>query len=153
MGGTQRSRAWQGLNFESHNTPAEAFRTLPPAWRPRGIRMFISDCLWLGDPLEILQPMADAPPPCSYCNSWRPKTSNRLGSGTAGWWIRRRAKRWKPLSTRRDKRTIAEKLDGIRKIGTWRRGKVGGQFVPLVAEDLCRDWDLSPLVRAEALAV
>ena len=59
VGGTQRSRAWQGLNFESHNTPAEAFRTLPPAWRPRGIRMFISDCLWLGDPLEILQPMAD----------------------------------------------------------------------------------------------
>ena len=51
--------AWQALAFDSVESPAESLRTLPPAWQPHGIRVLISDLLWLGDPLELLTGMSD----------------------------------------------------------------------------------------------
>ena len=32
---------------------------MPPAWRPHGIRILISDLLWLGDPRDLLSRMAE----------------------------------------------------------------------------------------------
>ena len=49
--------AWDGLAFAHAGSPAAALRT-PPAWRPRGVRVLISDLLWLEEPLAVLRPLA-----------------------------------------------------------------------------------------------
>ncbi len=54
-----RRRVWQGVSFDSQESPPESFRTFPPRWRPQGIRAIISDLLWLGDPLEFLMALSD----------------------------------------------------------------------------------------------
>ncbi|MCL2349462.1 MAG: DUF58 domain-containing protein [Planctomycetaceae bacterium] len=41
---------WDPFDFKSVQTPAEAILRQPPAWRPRGIRIFVSDLLFLADP-------------------------------------------------------------------------------------------------------
>ncbi|MEI6810138.1 MAG: DUF58 domain-containing protein [bacterium] len=50
---------WDGIEFDSPMNPPECFAALPPAWRRRGVRVLISDLLWLGEPLQFLKRMAD----------------------------------------------------------------------------------------------
>ena len=57
--GGEQPLLWQGLTFDSRESPPESLRTLPPAWRPRGIRAIVSDLLWLDDPRELLMNMSD----------------------------------------------------------------------------------------------
>ncbi|MDK1032128.1 MAG: DUF58 domain-containing protein, partial [Planctomycetia bacterium] len=52
--GTERPSVWDDLNFDYTGSPAESLSRLPPAWRPHGIRLLLSDLLWLADPLSIL---------------------------------------------------------------------------------------------------
>ena len=59
VGGDEMPTLWQGLAFDSHEGPPESFRPLPPRWRPRGIRVILSDLLWLDDPLELLTAASD----------------------------------------------------------------------------------------------
>ena len=60
--GRQRRRAADALagpGVRLAGEPARVVAHLPPAWRPRGIRVLISDLLWLGDPLELLTGLSD----------------------------------------------------------------------------------------------
>jgi uncharacterized protein (DUF58 family) len=153
VGGSQSPRAWQGLDFQSHNTPAEAFRTLPPAWRPRGIRIFISDCLWLGDPLEILQPMADRAAAVFVLQLLAAEDVEPPGLGNRRLVDSETGETLEAFVDATGQARYREKLARHQEDWHLAARKVGGQFVPLVAEEFCRTWDLSPLVRAEALAV
>ena len=57
-GGADRPSRWQGLSFDYKGDVSESFARLRPAWRRQGIRVLVSDLLWLGDPLVTLQYMA-----------------------------------------------------------------------------------------------
>ena len=57
-GGGDRPSLWQGLAFDYKSDVSESFARLRPAWRRQGIRVLVSDLLWLGDPLVTLQYMA-----------------------------------------------------------------------------------------------
>jgi len=59
MNGTLSPSAWGGFGFDSGKSLEEALRTSPPRWRPRGMRVLISDLLWYGDPMSVLRPFAD----------------------------------------------------------------------------------------------
>ena len=50
---------WEGLTFSATAGCADAFRRAMPAWKPRSIRIFISDLMWLGDPHAVLSMLAD----------------------------------------------------------------------------------------------
>ena len=56
-GGTDRPSVWEAIALEAERTPERAFARLPPRWRRHGMRVFISDLLWVGDPLLALRPM------------------------------------------------------------------------------------------------
>jgi uncharacterized protein (DUF58 family) len=57
-GGGDRPSLWRGLTFDYKGDVSESFARLRPAWRRQGIRILVSDLLWLGDPLVTLQYMA-----------------------------------------------------------------------------------------------
>jgi uncharacterized protein (DUF58 family) len=56
-GGALHPPAWC-QPFSAATNPGEALHSRPPAWRPRGIRMMISDLLWPGLPGPTLQRLA-----------------------------------------------------------------------------------------------
>lgn len=58
-GGTGRPAAWGSIEFHDASAPEDAFHALPPRWRRNGIRIILSDLLWLGDPLALLQMLGD----------------------------------------------------------------------------------------------
>ena len=50
---------WEGLEFDFCGSCADSFRRAMPAWKPRSIRIFISDLMWMGDPHAILSMLSD----------------------------------------------------------------------------------------------
>ena len=46
--------AWASFAFEDNTAPAAALLHNAPAWRPHGVRIFISDLLWPADPTPLL---------------------------------------------------------------------------------------------------
>ncbi len=152
IGGSQNPRPGKG-STSSRTTP----RPRPFARNPRpGDRAAFAcssviACGWVIRS-KSCTPWPIARQPCSCCSSWRPKrrtagarqsTPRRFRNGRNARSIRRRH-RPGPLS-----RKARPASGGLAPGGA----KVGAQFVPFVAEDVCRTWDLSPLVKAEALAV
>lgn len=57
--GTDRPGAWDGLGFDHAENPAACFEIMPPAWRRNGIRVLVSDLLWIGEPMRLLRRLAD----------------------------------------------------------------------------------------------
>ncbi len=56
--GTQMPAAWVDLDFTGETSLAEAIHRAPPAWAPRGLRVLVSDLLFLADPLAVLERLA-----------------------------------------------------------------------------------------------
>jgi uncharacterized protein (DUF58 family) len=50
---------WAEWSFDYRGVPGEAMPTSGPNWRPRGLRVLLSDLLWPGDPLAALRPLAE----------------------------------------------------------------------------------------------
>jgi uncharacterized protein (DUF58 family) len=51
--------AWDQLELDSRHTPEQSFEILPPKFRRLGLRVFVSDLLWRGNPLSILRRLRD----------------------------------------------------------------------------------------------
>lgn len=51
--------AWDKLEMSSPRTPEQSFEILPPKFRRLGVRVFVSDLLWPGDPLHLLRRLRD----------------------------------------------------------------------------------------------
>lgn len=47
--------AWDKLELTSKRTPEQSFEILPPKFRRLGVRVFISDLLWPGEPVQLLR--------------------------------------------------------------------------------------------------
>lgn len=52
--GNDRPAAWDDIDFSSRTPLHEALAATPPQWRTQGVRVLISDLLFLGDPLTVL---------------------------------------------------------------------------------------------------
>jgi uncharacterized protein (DUF58 family) len=59
INGSTAPVAWEGIDFGHRGSPEQVLHKGGPAWRPRGIRVLLSDLLWLGDPLTVLRPFTD----------------------------------------------------------------------------------------------
>jgi uncharacterized protein (DUF58 family) len=57
QGGALHPQAWREP-FAARVNPGTALHSRPPGWRPRGVRIMISDLLWPGLPAPILQRLA-----------------------------------------------------------------------------------------------
>jgi uncharacterized protein (DUF58 family) len=47
--------AWDRLDLSSQRTPDQSFEILPPKFRRLGVRVFVSDLLWPGEPIQLLR--------------------------------------------------------------------------------------------------
>jgi uncharacterized protein (DUF58 family) len=47
--------AWDRLEFTATRTPEQSLEIMPPRLRRQGVRVFISDLLWPGEPVHILR--------------------------------------------------------------------------------------------------
>lgn len=56
--GNDRPGAWHDIDFTTRTAPDESLGRTPPQWRTQGVRVFISDLLFLGDPLAVLDHLA-----------------------------------------------------------------------------------------------
>ncbi|HEX4350224.1 MAG TPA: DUF58 domain-containing protein [Verrucomicrobiae bacterium] len=47
--------AWDKLELSSQRTPEQSFEIMPPKFRRLGVRVFVSDLLWPGEPIQLLR--------------------------------------------------------------------------------------------------
>jgi uncharacterized protein (DUF58 family) len=47
--------AWDKLELSSARTPEQSFEIMPPKFRRLGVRVFVSDLLWPGEPVQLLR--------------------------------------------------------------------------------------------------
>ena len=151
-GVAERPALWRDITFDSAESPPDSFRLLPLNWRPRGIRVILSDLLWLGDPLALLTSLADRASAVyviqvlAAADDAPPHRGNvRLVDSENG-----RSRRF--FSTPPRWPAIATTCSATAKI--WRRAaRQVVVFLSLVAEQMCSGWDLSPLVEVGILTV
>ena len=51
--------AWDKLSLESQRSPEQSLAMIPPKFRRLGVRVFVSDLLWPGEPLQLLRHFRD----------------------------------------------------------------------------------------------
>jgi uncharacterized protein (DUF58 family) len=147
---------WEGIDF-AHRGPPEgepgAAASGAPAWRPRGLRVLLSDLLWLGEPLATLRPLAERAAVVvvvqvlAAADVDPPAAGNlRLVDSETG---ETRDLRVDDGVVRRYREALARHQQN------WSRAcrQVGAVFTTAVAEVLLRDWKLGDLVAAEVLRV
>jgi uncharacterized protein (DUF58 family) len=57
-GSGNRPSAWGEISFDHRGNPAESLARVPPRLRRQGLRIFLSDLLWLGEPSQLLQQLS-----------------------------------------------------------------------------------------------
>jgi uncharacterized protein (DUF58 family) len=152
-GGGELPTIWQGLAFDSKESPPESFRMLPPRWRPRGIRVIISDLLWLDDPLELLLGLSDRASAVYVIQMLSADDVNPSHRGNVRLVDSESGHVEEVFVDATAQARYRNNLQRHRE--SWHRAtrQVGAVFVPLVAEELCSGWDLSPMVEAGILTV
>jgi uncharacterized protein (DUF58 family) len=146
-------RAWEVGEFTFRGSPVESFRHAPPGWRPRGMRVLVSDLLWEGDPEAAVSHLADRastvvvvqllaradvdPPEGNSLRLVDAETDQVMELYIDA------------LAARRYREALARHQQN------WNRAcrQVGAVFTTVAAEDLVRDWRLDDLVAAEVLKV
>ncbi|NLX04694.1 MAG: DUF58 domain-containing protein [Phycisphaerae bacterium] len=151
--GADSPATWDGFAFDSRTTPAEAVLRSPPAFRPHGVRILISDLLWMGEPIVALSRLAER--------------------AAATFVIQLLARDDVDPPERGNIRLVDSETNEIQEIfldasaqqryrdnlarhqDHWQRAAVqaGGRMLTLVAEDLVEDWDLGPLAAAQIVKV
>ncbi len=149
----RRPGEWEGVRFDHRTSPAPALAGASQRWRPRGVRVLLSDLLWDADPGQAVRLLADRaaaavvlqvlaaadadPPPGGALRLLDSETDEvrevRVDAAAAA--------RYRANLTRLQ--------------GHWHDAcrASGAVFAAVVAEDLLRDWRLDALVAAGVLEV
>lgn len=152
-GGRDRPAVWPPLSFDYGGNVEESFARNRPAWRRQGMRVLISDLLWLGNPLFSLQSLSrDAASvfviQVLAADDAAPQTrgNQRLIDSESG----------QIREMFIDAAALARYKTSLeRHRQNWRTAcrQIGGTMVSVIAEDLVRDWAVDELVAAEILTV
>ncbi len=150
--GSAGAQSWEGLDFSAVSSPAEALRTLPPTWRPRGIRALVSDFLWLGDPGEVINRLADGAAAVLLIQILAAEDSQPATLGNHRLVDCESGETCEVFVDAAGQERYRQNL--ARHLHDWRLAarRAGATFVTLIAEQVCAAWDLSALVEAGALA-
>jgi uncharacterized protein (DUF58 family) len=151
--GNAMPTVWEGIEFTYRGDPAEAFRRSPPAWRPRGLRVLLSDLLWVGDPLLILQHFADRAAAVVVVQVLAEADVNPPTHGNLRLVDSETEKVQEIFVDAAAVKRYQEAL--ARHQQNWHRAcrQVGALLTTVVAEKVIRDWRLDELVAAEILKV
>jgi uncharacterized protein (DUF58 family) len=150
---TRRPDAWEAARFDHRSNPVPAVGGAAARWRPRGMRVLISDLLWDADPARVVRQLADRaagvvvlqvlaaadadPPPGGHLRLIDSETDE----------VR---------EVRVDAAMVRRYRDNLARLqGHWHAAcrAAGATFAVLVAEELVRDWRVDDLVAAGVLQV
>lgn len=150
---SERPSLWEEIDFRATRSPQDAITQTPPVWRGHGVRVFISDLLWMGDPMLTLHALANNSASLHIIqllaqnDTQAPKPGNhRLVDAETG-------------LTRDlyiDASAQQRYLDALaRHQQLWHGAcrQVGATLTTLIAEKMVADWDLIDLVHSQLLRV
>jgi len=143
--------SWDEIRFDWRGTPAESFARHTPNWKPFAMRILVSDLLWLGDPEQVLRPLAHRAAALVVIQllakrDLRPERRGnfRLIDSESG----------TTAEVLVDDRALKRYTDALRRHEeNWSRAvrQLGGVLVTLVAEDVLDGWRVDALARYEIL--
>jgi uncharacterized protein (DUF58 family) len=151
--GTDRPTLWDDIDFDSELSCSESFKLQMPAWKPKGIRILLSDLFWLGDPYETLSILAERASTVVVIQVLAESDANPAQRGNV---------RLRDCETNHLKDifidAVAEnkyKQNLARHQYNWNRGcrQVGAVMATVIAEQIVDQWKLDELVMAEILKV
>lgn len=150
-GSRNRPVEWALPTFDYADSAGAAFARRPPPLRPRGLRALVSDLLWLGDPMQVLGPLAERATAVvvlqllAKTDAEPPERGNlRIVDHETG----------ETIDLLVDEATAAryrERLTRHQKAWAEACRRVGAMFAPVIAEDFMRTHRLDALVEAEVL--
>jgi uncharacterized protein (DUF58 family) len=151
--GGNRPGLWQSLDFDFRGNPAEAFTRTPPVFRRQGMRVLISDLLWMAEPLSVLQTLAQGAASVVVVQLLAEADANPAERGRVRLLDSETAEQREIFI---DDAAIRRYRDALaRHRQNWHRAcrQVGAAMVNVVAEAVVADWNLEALVKAEVLKV
>jgi uncharacterized protein (DUF58 family) len=151
-GGTGPPAGWGAIELAHRSSPAELLTRGAPPWRPRGVRVLLSDLLWVGEPLLALRQFSEGAAAAAVvqvlaaADAEPPEGDLRLVDAET--------------EQVREIHVDAAVARGYREAlarhqQNWHEAcrQTGAVFCTLVAEKVVRDWKLDELVAAELLRV
>jgi uncharacterized protein (DUF58 family) len=151
--GSNRPALWRSLDLDYRGNPVDSFIRTPPVFRRQGIRVLISDLLWLGEPAAVLQSLAHGASSLVVAQILAAADANPPERG-----------RVRLLDSETDERreifiddkAIRRYRDALaRHQQNWHSAcrQTGAVMVNVIAEELAADWNLEALVKAGVLKV
>lgn len=151
--GTERAAFWEAIDFDSKTNPGQALSRMQGRFAAQGMRVFISDLLWLGDPLVCLNRLAQK---ASSVFVIQLLTRADVQSSSRG------NIRLVDSETNETKELFIDAATGKRyqqrlteHQNNWHRActQVGALMTTLIADDVVDRWHLDELVATEILQV
>jgi uncharacterized protein (DUF58 family) len=148
---TAQPTAWAGLDFDGTTSPTQALLLRRPALRAHGIRVLLSDLLWLEDPLGVLSMLAHKSAGLFVLQVLSRDELEPAHRGNLKLVDTETGELQEVFFDELAMKTYRENLQ--RHQDHWRLAcrQVGATMVTLEAEPLCAGWDLAPLVAAQLL--
>jgi len=149
----RRPAEWESLTFDHRDSPTPALASAAARWRPRGVRVLLSDLLWNADPAHAVRQLADRASTAVVLQVLASADANPVVGGSL---------RLQDCETgeireiRVDARVAARYRENLTRLqGHWHDAcrAAGTVFATLVAEDVLRDWRFDALVATGVLEV
>ncbi len=143
--------AWGPISFDFRGTPADSLARHTPNWKPFAMRVLVSDLLWLGDPEQVLRPLAHRAAALVVVQLL---AARDMKPGRRGNFRLADSESSAMAEVLIDDRAVRRYTDALRRHEeNWSRAvrQLGGVLVTLVAEDLLDGWGVDPLARYEVL--
>ena len=144
--------AWEGITFE-HRGPPIGVAKAGMSWRPRGVRVLLSDLLWEGDPLATLRPLAERGSMTLVLQVLAEVDAHPI-EGKSLRLVDSETDRIHEIHV--DALVARRYRDGLaRHQQNWHSAcrQVGALFATVIAEDLLRDWNMDELVANGVLKI
>ena len=153
LNGSAAAALWGEIELNHRGSPAEVLATGSPFWRPRGVRILLSDLLWVGEPLLALRPFSEGAAAAVVIQLLAESDVNPPEDG---------ALRLIDAETEQVREVHVDAVLARRYRETLRQHQqnwhqacrgCGAIFTTLVAETLLTDWELVELIAADFLSV
>jgi uncharacterized protein (DUF58 family) len=151
--GSNRPALWGPPALDFRGAPAEALMRTSSGFRRQGVRVLISDLLWLGEPVAVLKSLAHGAASLVVAQTLASVDADPPERG-----------RMRLLDSETDERREIFIDDGAvrryrealaRHQQNWHRAcrQIGAVMVNVIAEEVVADWNLEALVKAGVLKV
>lgn len=153
LNGSGKPSAWGELRCDFAGNPGEAFTRVPPRFRRQGMRVLLSDLLWLGDPLVMVQQLAQGASSVVVVQVLAEADIHPPERGRVRLVDSETEEQREIFIDDAALRRYEEAL--ARHQQNWQRAcrQAGAVMVSLIAEELVANWNLAALVKADVLKV